>query len=102
MSHKNGIKKAGRSFSNYVCHKNRDFFPFRNSSFSSLYSQRIQNFFRIFAKNENAKKLASVVDTDVNITIRFGAHPQPQPENVVWVIINNGRTIEVRVKLTIN
>ena len=59
--HKNGIKKKGRSFSNSVCHKNGDFFPFAISSFSSLFSQRIQNFFRIFAKNENAKKLASVL-----------------------------------------
>ena len=81
--HKNGIKKKGRSFSNSVCHKNGDFFPFAISSFSSLFSQRIQNFFRIFAKNENAKKLASIATTR-----RFFAKWWPAMSHWLYKIFN--------------
>ena len=34
-------------------------------------------------------------NSDVNITIEFGAHPQPKPQDVIWVI-KDYKTIEVR------
>jgi hypothetical protein len=33
---------------------------------------------------------------DINITLEFGAHPKPRPQDVVWVIKNDIKTIEVR------
>ena len=31
----------------------------------------------------------------MNVTIEFGAHPKPSPQNVVWTITNAVKTIEV-------
>ena len=33
---------------------------------------------------------------DINITLEFGAHPKPRPQDVVWVFKNDIKTIEVR------
>jgi len=32
---------------------------------------------------------------DINITLEFGAHPKPRPQDVVWVFKNDIKTIEV-------
>ena len=33
---------------------------------------------------------------DINITLEFGAHPKPRPQDVVWVFKNDIKTIEVK------
>jgi hypothetical protein len=33
--------------------------------------------------------------SDVNVTIEFGAHPEPRPQDVIWVVKNADKTDEV-------